>query len=317
MDIAPLTLDDLTPWAELLAVSFDRSTEDMVRLLRWLHSGYDLIAYGAWDGDRLAAQYAVLWVNLCCDSASVCAGMSLNMSVHPDYRGRGLVKQVSAPVYAEVEARGGVCGFGFSNAEGVQVDRKSKGYGYRVVGKLRSTVGLVLPRRDVSALEITDMLPDSLCAMNAEITHGQGDHIQFATTWAKIHHRYAQHPFRRYRYGLWREDDQLRGVVVYRPTCFGTIKGASVLGAYCTEAASLVELMARWSAAVTHEGVRFVHLLTTPNAALLSAVRGLTLPYSRSPYYLTVKPIGAEPHNSTPTAFFDFSRWAVMGGDIL
>jgi len=36
-------------------------------------------------------------------------------------------------------------------------------------------------------------------------------------------------------------------------------------------------------------------------------------PISRSPYYLTVKPLC----DDTPAALFDFAAWDCMGGDIL
>src|SRR5688572_6323150 len=100
MDFRPLTLADRPQWASLLALTFNRTTPDTERLLDWLHGGHQVIAWGAWDGDQLAAQYACLLVSLHLPGTStpIRAGMSLNMSVHPDYRGQGLIKHVSKPV---------------------------------------------------------------------------------------------------------------------------------------------------------------------------------------------------------------------------
>jgi hypothetical protein len=39
----------------------------------------------------------------------------------------------------------------------------------------------------------------------------------------------------------------------------------------------------------------------------------LPVPYSRSPYYLTAKPLTAD----LPAGFMDFRHWDCVGGDIL
>lgn len=303
MNLRPLTLDDAPAWADLLALSFDRTPDDMQKLLRWLHAGYEMVAWGAWDGERLAAQYACLLVNLHLpdNETNVQAGMSLNMSVHPDYRGRGLIKQVSKPVYETVAAQGGLAGMGFSNAEGVKVDRNSKGYGYQVVGQMIPALAWLPPNRKTPALDLNDHWSESALHLPP-----QNGHITFSASLESIRHRYAQHPFRQYHYGIWPE----RGVVVYRPIKFGV----ALLAAYGVD---LPELLARWSSALRKTGFQFVHVLTSPQSELRKALSQVavcrSLPYARTPYYLTVKPF--EQH--TPESMLDFSAWDLMGGDIL
>ncbi|MEZ4646792.1 MAG: GNAT family N-acetyltransferase [Chloroflexota bacterium] len=65
-----------------------------------MQQGDGLLAWGAWDGARLAAQYSCLLTSLRLPGTEEPArvGMSINMAVHPDYRGQGLIKQVSQPV---------------------------------------------------------------------------------------------------------------------------------------------------------------------------------------------------------------------------
>ena len=64
------------------------------------------------------------------------------------------------------------------------------------------------------------------------------------------------------------------------------------------------------------EGIRFVHVLTTPKALqrtlLMRLGYAVSMPYSRSPYYLTVKPFA-----QMPMEFLNFSAWDCLGGDIL
>jgi GNAT superfamily N-acetyltransferase len=312
MQLSPLTLDAKLAWAELLSISFDRSAKDMACLLEWFHEGHTVIAWGLWDGSRLAAQYACLLMPLCLPHTPdpVLVGLSLNMAVHPDYRGRGLIKQVSKPVYESIAARRGIAGIGFSNAAGVRVDRNSKGYGYQVVGQMQPSLIWLSHRRHARLLELTDAWPETTwheIPSNYEAIH-------FPVYGESLRHRYARHPFRRYRYAVWHENSELQGIVIYRPIRLGGFLGAALLGAYSTD---LPELLTRWARTMRHVGVHLIHILTTPcsqlRSALLRVGTSVNLPYSRSPYFLTVKPLDSY----LPDQFFQFSAWDVAGGDIL
>lgn len=312
MQLSPLTLNDCLPWAYLLAQSFNRTPEAMQNLLIWLHQGYSVTAWGAWDQGQLIAQYACLTVNLRLPDtpAPVQAGMSLNMCVHPLYRGQGLIKKVSQPVYESIHAEGGIAGVGFSNAEGVQVDRKSKGYGYQVLGHLPSTLGWLKPLKSTPMLELTNTLPTDF-DLPLNIT---SERIQFASTAQTIIHRYACHPFRQYQYALWREAGVVRGLVVYRQVRLRGLPGVALLAAFSDD---LNELMRRWSTTVRQAGFHLVHLLAAPGSVLLAALQKIafciTVP-SRSPCYLTAKPLG---DGSAALPLLDFARWDCTGGDIL
>ncbi len=310
MHVAPLTPRDKPQWASLLAVAFNRTSADMLRLLDWLHTGHTVIGWGAWEGDTLAAQYncAMMDVQLSGDHTQA-VGMSINMAVDPAYRGRGLVKQVSQPVYEAVAACGGAAGVGFSNKQGVKVDLKSKSYGYQVVGQMQSVVVWLRPQKE-APLCLTDQWP---AAPFEQPLDTPDQRLRFVTTPQTLAHRFAAHPFRRYSFGVWQEGGRVQGVVVYRKTRMAGINGVSLLTAY---GAAPAELLARWSAAVQATGVRFVHLLSTPRGSLRSGLNRLgyvaAMPYSRSPSYLTVKPFA-----HTPRALLDFTAWDCLGGDIL
>ncbi len=311
MHFAPLTLAHKHEWAGLLATSFDRTPEDMLRLLDWLHAGHTVIGWGAWDGDQLAAQYNCCLMDLQAagDNGAAPVGMSINMAVDPAYRGRGLIKHVSRPVYDAVAAGGGVSGVGFSNKQGVKVDLKSKSYGYQVVGRMQS-VGVWLKTQTCDGLCLTDEWPTGSFVACRDVDSTQ---IQFMKTPDQLAHRFGQHPFRRYQFGVWYEGGVIQGVVVYRRIGMRGAAGASLLAVY---GADRIELLRRWSVAIQSEGVRFIHLLTTPHAYLRSGLSQLgcmlVMPYSRSPYYLTVKPFA-----HTPSTFLDFGAWDCLGGDIL
>ncbi|GAB4514302.1 MAG: hypothetical protein OHK0046_16220 [Anaerolineae bacterium] len=304
LDITPLSAEHRSAWAELLALAFDRQLEDMTRSLMWLLAAGPVIAYGAWDGERLAAQYACLvrHLHIPGHAAPVEVGMSLNMCVHPDYRGQGLVKHVSKPVYDTLKVRGAVAGMGFSNAEGVQVDRHSKGYGYQVVGKLASVL-VVLPRTRAAPLDLYNIWSPEMIAPPSDTLH-------FVFSTAQLDHRYSAHPTNRYCFAVGEE-----GVVIYRKTMLRGMRGASLLAAYGHD---LPALLRRWANTLHQQGILLAHLIATPGSQVWRSLRGISvgtvnLPYTRSPYYLTIKPL----HDHTPDALFDFSRWDCTGGDIL
>ena len=305
MRITPLTNDDYCAWAELLAVAFDRSPPEMVQLLTFLQAAAPLIAYGAWDGERLAAQYSCLLrqVHVPDKSVPITVGVSLNMAVHPDYRGRGLVKQVAEPVYTAVHAQGGTAGVGFSNSAGVKVDKHSKGYGYQVVGRLDSMVGVLKRPLLQQSLTLTSQWPASLPDISPAANH----HFINSSTW--LAQRFAGHPFRHYQFGVGEA-----GAVVYRPFRWQGLKGVSLLAVHGQD---LAALLGQWSVALWSRGIRLVHVLTSPGSSLARGLREtavcLPLPFSRSPYYLTAKALCPE----TPVTIFDFSQWDCVGGDVL
>ncbi|MCC7020613.1 MAG: GNAT family N-acetyltransferase [Ardenticatenales bacterium] len=336
MRTAPLSLDDLAPWADLLSAAFDRPTPDMVRVLARQHATFPVVAWGTWDGDVLIAQYSCLMRALRVPGrdATLPVGMSVNLAVHPAYRGQGLVRPLADRVYDEVRARGAVAGVGFSNAAGVQVDRRSRGYGYRVVGRLRPAVALLLgPVRSPFAphvLTLTDAWPAQppvprdaglirfadavdVVAYREGGDRDGGDETVGDRSYVGVAGD-AEPPARRYAFGVWRERGVTRGAVAFRWERWGRVRGATLLAA---EGDDLPALIARWSASLRRRPVLIVRVLATPASPIWWALRRVawtvTLPVSRTPYYLTVKPLG----DDTPAELFDYARWDCMGGDVL
>jgi hypothetical protein len=133
------------------------------------------------------------------------------------------------------------------------------------------------------------------------------------TNATSLAHRFADHPFRKYQFGVWQDSNSVRGIVVYRYVNKAGLKGVALLAVYGAEPS---DLLMRWTAALQCEGIRFVHALTTPKALqrtlLVRLGYAVVMPYSRSPYYLTVKQFA-----QTPQTFLDYSAWDCLGGDIL
>jgi len=311
MKFAPLTLSDISPWATLLAAAFNRPTEQMAQLLHFLQPETNLVAWGAWDGPTLAAQYSCLLRPLFLPSSqqTVPVGLSINMAVHPNYRGRGLVKQVANPVYEALAARGVVAGAGFSNAAGVQVDKRSAGYGYSVVGRLRPYLLWLRSQKYSPDFYLTEQWPDTTFLPVERETA-----VQFAWTPDSLKHRFACHPFRRYRFGIWRQRNCVVGIVVYRPIRLWGLPAVALLAAHGVD---LPGLLQRWVGAIVASGFRLAHLVGTPTSSTIEVLRKtavcLPQPFSRNPYYLTLKPLTP----SLPQTIFCFENWSCLGGDVL
>lgn len=283
----------------------------MQLLLRWLHVERELIAWGAWEKSRLVAQYCSLVTALRMPSshAPECVGLSINLAVHPDCRGRGLVKHVAQPVYAALADRGGLAGVGFSNAAGVKVDRRSHDYGYRVIGRMQPLLVGLYPRPSAEPLCLTTEWPKAAFDFSPQAD----DMNRFAASPRSIQHRFVEHPFRRYRFGVWALSGEVRGIVIYRMVKWKGLRGASLLAAYGND---VVGLLQHWASALRCTGIYLVQALTTPNSTLRTALHRIgwcvRLPYSQSPYFLTVKPL-----TESAASLLDLKRWDCSGGDIL
>lgn len=312
MEHRSLTLDDRAEWARLLALSFDRTPEQMEQLLLWFHRGFELVTWGAWDGDRLVAQYncRLLHLNVPGLPEPVLAGMGLNMAVDPAYRGRGLLSTVATPVHEMITARGCIAGVGFSSSGGLEVTRRSSSYAYEVLGPMTSSVVLLTRRRYPAPLTLSEAWPDE----PLQLPRPDARFVSYAVTPSSLHHRFADHPFRRYSLGVWREEGAVRGLVVYRPVRLRGIRGMAMLAAYGDD---LPALLGRWAGAVRQQGVHVVHVLTSPSSPLRDALRvmgtRLPVPFSRSRYHLIARAL----RDDSPAVLFDLDRWDCVGGDIL
>lgn len=307
-----LTLDDRAAWGRLLATTFSRTPEQMEQLLLWFHRGFELVTWGAWDGDRLVAQYNCRLLRLHVPGLPepALAGMGLNMAVDAAYRGRGLLETVAGPVHEMITERGCIAGVGFSSAGGLAVTKKSSSYAYQVLGPMTSTLVALSHRRYPEPVELGEAWPDG------QLTLPEGDKrfVRYAVTPASVRHRFAEHPFRQYRFGAWRDGNEIRGLVVYRPVRLRGVGGVALLAAYGED---VPELLARWAGAMRRTGVGLVHVVTSPASPLRDALHAagtrLTVPWSRSPYHLISRAL----RDDTPRVLFELDHWDCIGGDIL
>lgn len=309
MELRPLTPADSSQWGHLIGICFNQPSLEMERVLTWLTCLGHLEAYGLWDDNKLVAQYACLLRNVIYKDTPIPIGMSINMAVHPDYRGQGLIKLVSQPIYDHLTEKDVMFGMGFSNAQGVKVDKHSKGYGYQVIGRMQSLIAIVKSFKRPPLILSDDIL-----------RYGQGQlpnyqqKTHFQKDLAYITQRYGHHPLRQYHYGIWEEDDQILGIVIFKYVKLWGVPSVALMDVFGD---NLEELFLRWSTMLRQNGIYLIHTLVTPQSAIKDILHRHwhvhQARFSRTPYYLTLKPLSEQIESS----LLDFDQWDLIGGDVL
>jgi GNAT superfamily N-acetyltransferase len=75
-----------------------------------------VVGADAWDGERLAAHYAVCPLEAVIEGRVIRGLLSLNTATHPDYQGRGLFSRLAESAYAQGAAAGYEFVVGVANA---------------------------------------------------------------------------------------------------------------------------------------------------------------------------------------------------------
>jgi hypothetical protein len=175
---------------------------------------------------------------------------------------------------------------------------------------MTATVVVLSARRYPEPLRLTEAWPDGSLTLPSV----DGRFVRYVVTEASLAHRFADHPFRNYRFGTWHEDGELSGLVIYRRTRLRGVPAASLLGAYGED---VPELLVRWAGAVRRVGLPIVHVVTSPASPIRSALSRIgtrfTVPLSRNPYHLIARAL----RDDSPPVLFQLDRWDCVGGDIL
>ncbi len=123
----------------LLNDSFKIETTNKEKLVDWKYFDKYLndktITYIVIDDtDSVVSHYTNIPITVSADrkyKAMVCT----DMCTDPKFRGLGLISQLSSQVYSEVRKQEYDFSIGFSNDQGIQVDKHSDKYGYQIIGR--------------------------------------------------------------------------------------------------------------------------------------------------------------------------------------
>jgi GNAT superfamily N-acetyltransferase len=170
----------------------------------------------AWDGDVLAAHYAVSTVSFCIDGKEWLTGLSGTTMTHPRYRGLGLFPAMAEEVYAEMGRGGRAMVWGFPNKMSHHSFVQKLGWTdiyeiptFRLC--LENAVSLPAPGREVVFLGQFDDRFDALWDKAKGDYRVIGRRDRRFLAW-----RYAYCPFERYRIMGYVKEEQLLGYAVIK-----------------------------------------------------------------------------------------------------
>lgn len=293
----------------LLDESFGIANPARSDLVRWkffdtIHRGGTVMALAVAVG-TVVSQYANTPVTLAYDGLPFPAMVCADMATAPAYRGQGLISRLAREVYAEVVRSGAALSIGFSNEEGLKVDRNAKGYGYRVIGRFeRYLLPLIRLQRTDVVLEPASEF-DSYHLRDLPVAGLRLDKSAEYLTW-----RYLRKPHADYAIYRVLRDRQPLGYAVLRDARLRTHL-VDLIAPAVPDVLTAVQNAALW-----RRRKRALMAYVLDNAAWRAALRGwLHLPpHPRlANYYLTVRP-HCEP---LPNGWETPDGWHLMGGDII
>lgn len=144
-DFRPIELRDssLSTYAELFRACFPNATHLDERYLGWLYAENPdgkVVGFDAYAGDRLAAHYACIPVEIEVFGKIGKGLLSLNTATHPDFQGKGLFTQLASRTYDHGAAQGFSAVYGVANANSTPGFIKK--LGFTLVSPLEARVGL-------------------------------------------------------------------------------------------------------------------------------------------------------------------------------
>jgi hypothetical protein len=231
------------------------------------------------------------------------------MATHPDFRGKGLISNLSKLVYKDVEKSGASMSIGFSNEEGVQVDKHSTNYGYHIIGKFETYYHIVTQRKKTNCTL-------SKISSFKETVLQQKDFYSINKTVKYLDWRYKDNPNHDYLFYEAKMEDKFIGYVVLKKSKLKT----RVVDVICPDDSTTTTrniITAINNLALT-DGKRLTTFSVLDNK-FWHSVFNKTLSFKKTlkknSYYLTIKIHNTKLFNEEELLNVD--NWLCFSGDIL
>lgn len=209
---SPPYLSSLTT---LLDNSFSIENKNKKGLISWKYFDEYLndktITYIAIDNKHMVvSHYANLPIGVMRRKKEYNAMICTDMCTAIDHRGKGLISQLSSRVYKDVTSKGYDFSVGFSNDDGIKVDKYASNYGYKIVGRFVRYFKVVVYRKKISLrLDKTTGFTKDLYNKSSEFYKIKKDNHYL--TW-----RYIKKPNNEYDIYNIIQDEEIVGYVVLR-----------------------------------------------------------------------------------------------------
>lgn len=302
---------DLYSLAKLLKVCFTFKSKNELNALKWKYDPEDFprkkYAWIAQNADKeIISHYANIELVTIKNGKLINSLLCIDMATHPQYRGKGLISKLSQKVYEDVLKSSAIFSIGFSNDQGVLVDRNAKGYGYVVVGAFSKYIKIVI-RQTKSSLQWEPVLTfDST-------NHWQEDnHYQLDKSLNYLNWRYVQRPDNHYNIYKVRFERQ-NGYIVLRYHDF-RVDVLDLINIPSEQMSDCFQLMEVIAQSKKKKAVVLNVLENEYWKTLLKKEGYLKQPINKENFYLTIKV--HKPQKIDTNELLDKNNWKLLGGDI-
>lgn len=304
-----LSSEDKEQIFQLLTVCFrlDHQTSRQQLDWRYTYSNFldSMIAFGAFDDvNKLISFYANTPYKLRQHKQVIETYLCLDMATHPLYRRQQLISQLSKLVYKEIDKYQTTFSIGFSNQQGIKVDKFAKNYGYQIVGSFNSYSG-VATKFPNSRNFIT---PVSIPNFPSKYSPG----ISIHKTPQYLDWRYISKTFQNYKYLQVNNQKQPLAVVVAKITG-SKLYILDLISHLDIDYAVLLRSLQEYAYTLKLKKVT-INVLTNSWWLELFEQAGFTRQsWQRNQYYLTIRPT----KNFYQPEFLDVNQWRLISGDII
>jgi hypothetical protein len=298
---------------DLLSLTFSMKSKDKASVIRWkffdkVHKKRT-VTYLALSDNTVVGHYSNIPLDVSYGNKAIKATACIDMATHPDHRGKGLISQMSHEVYRHIEKQFDVS-IGFSNENGVKVDRSSKNYGYFIVGAFVSFAKIVIHKKQ------TPYTLSKVHSFNKTVSESNDEKLfMLAKTQEYLKWKHIDNPYYSKTIYEIKENEHFVGYAMVKESKNRWYVQDVILPQYNEQIISNV-LKAIQNEAF-EKGIRLVLVYVLDNSLwrnLLLKNKYAPAVLKRKKFYLTIKF-----HNklNEQALMVDKDNWFVMGGDII
>ncbi|MEN9328538.1 MAG: hypothetical protein RI947_1346 [Candidatus Parcubacteria bacterium] len=311
--ILPYTTHYLRPLSSLLHDSFDIKTRDKEQFVTWkyfdsFHNNKTITYIALAEDGRVASHYTNIPIPLYRNGSVHQSMLCTDMATARAHRGKGLITQLSTNVYKKVIHNNYDCSFGFSNSEGLKIDKYSHNYGYTIVAPFsRYFKPLIRKKLTSYVLHPTENFHEDIPLTN--------DYWRIYKSTDYLTWRYLDKPTNDYTIYTIEEHNKIVGYVVIR---FSGIRCYvyDIITPLNTHEQMVKILQSIENEALIRKKRLIIYnvLDNTYWKTLFSTANYFNKKNNSITYYLTVKTHSTQKDLSS---LLDSEKWLLMGGDII
>jgi len=219
-------------------------------------------------------------------------------ATHPNYRRQGLVTKLTKAV--EEQLGQGINYVGFSNQEGVKIDKHSKSINYTILGEMVKRYCINFPQLLFKKFKFEPITIDKLLHDIENIASIEYFSIHKDKTY--LDWRYKRHPKHTYSYFAVLQDRDCFGFII----CKDKLLRYEITEIICAQQGKILEIFKEFSSYSLKKSKIITSIAYLPNRLWnkhlpLAVIRNFGI-------YFTVK--------STEEGYLDPNSWLVQGGDV-